>query len=88
MGYEFVNVQRTCELSRKAFVRMLIGAIGASKDFEIRNTVDGYSGTRKKVWHFFDLGVKLVVYYDSIKEIEDLMKELKNENEKKTVNKD
>ena len=76
MGYEFVNVQRTCELSRKAFARMLIGAIGASEDFEIRNTIDGYSGTRKKVWHFFDLGVKLVVYADTDKEIEDLMKEL------------
>lgn len=77
MGYEFVNVQRTCELSRKAFIRMLIGAIGASEDFEIRNTIDGYSGTRKKVWNFFDLGIKLVVYADTYKEIEDLMKEVK-----------
>ena len=77
MRFEFINAQRTCELSRKAFVRMLIGAMGASEDFEIRNTVDGYSGTRKKVWHFFDLGVKLVVYYDSEKEIEYLMKEIK-----------
>ena len=76
MGYEFVNVQRNCELSRKAFIRMLIGAMGASEDFEIRNTIDGYSGTRKKVWHFFDLGIKLVVYYDSEEEIKELMEEL------------
>ena len=78
MRFEFINDQRNCELSRKAFVRMLIGAMGASEDFEIRNTIDGYSGTRKKVWHFFDLGVKLVVYYDSLEEMEDLMKEIKN----------
>ena len=88
MRFEFINAQRNCELSRKAFVRMLSGALEISDDFSQGNSFDGYTCKRKKFWLFLDLGIKLVVYYDSLKDIEDLMKELKNENEKKTVNKD
>ena len=88
MRFELVNAQRTCELSRKAFARMLSGALEISDDFSQGNSFDGYTCKRKKFWLFLDLGIKLVVYYDSIKEIEDLMKEIKDENEKKTVNKD
>ena len=88
MRFEFINAQRTCELSRKAFVRMLSGALEISDDFSQGNSFDGYTCKRKKFWLFLDLGIKLVVYYDSLKDIEDLMKEIKDENEKKTVNKD
>ena len=76
MRFELVNAQRTCELSRKAFVRMLSGALEISEYFSKGNGFDGYTCKRKKFWLFLDLGIKLVVYYDSIKEIEDLMKEL------------
>ena len=77
MRFELVNTQRTCELSRKAFARMLSGALEISDDFSQGNSFDGYTCKRKKFWLFLDLGIKLVVYYDSIKEIEDLMNEIK-----------
>lgn len=88
MRFEFINAQRNCELSRKAFVRMLSGALEISEDYTTWNSVDGYNGKNKKYWFFLDLEIKFDVYYDSLDEMEDLMKELKNENEKKTVNKD
>ena len=40
MRFEFVNAQRTCELSRKAFVRMLSGALEISEDYTTWNSVD------------------------------------------------
>ena len=88
MRFEFINAKHTCELSRKAFVRMLSGALEISDDFSQGNSFDGYTCKRKKFWLFLDLGIKLVVYYDSLKDIEDLMKDIKDENEKKTVNED
>ena len=88
MRFELINAKRTCELSRKAFIRMLSGALEISDDFSQGNSFDGYTCKRKKFWLFLDLGIKLVVYYDSLKDIEYLMKEIKDENEKKTVNKD
>ena len=88
MRFEFINAKGNCELSRKAFVRMLSGALEISDDFIKGNSFDGYTHKRKKSWLFLDLGIKLVVYYDSLKDIEDLMKGDKDENEKKTVNKD
>ena len=80
MRFELINAKRTCELSRKAFVRMLSGALEISDDFSQGNSFDGYTCKRKKFWLFLDLGIKLVVYYDSLKEIEDLMKEIKEAN--------
>lgn len=77
MRFEFINAQRTCELSRKAFARMLSGALEISEDYTTWNSVDGYNGKNKKYWFFLDLGVKLVVYYASQEELEDLMKEIK-----------
>ena len=77
MRFEFVNAQRTCELSRKAFLRMLSGALEISEDFNTGNSFDGYTCKHKKFWIFFDLGIKLVVYYDSEEELADLMKEIK-----------
>ena len=76
MRFEFVNSQRTCELSRKAFLRMLSGVSEISEDFNTGNSFDGYTCKHKKFWIFFDLGIKLVVYYDSEEELADLMKEL------------
>ena len=88
MRFEFMNTKSTCELSRKEFVRMFSGALEISEDYTTWNSVDGYNGKNKKSWLFFDLVINFDVYYDSLEEMEDLMKELKNENEKKTVNKD
>ena len=76
MRFELVNAQRTCELSRKAFARMLSGALEISENYTTWNSVDGYTGKNKKYWFFLDLGVKLVAYYDSLKDIKDLMKEI------------
>ena len=77
MRFELVNAQRTCELSRKAFARMLSGALEISEDFNKGDSFDGYTCRRKRFWIFLDLGVKLVVYYASQEEVEDLMKEIK-----------
>ena len=79
MRFEFVNAQRNCELSRKAFARMLSGALEISEDFGTGDSFDGYTCKHKKFWLFLDLGVKLVVYYDSEEELEDIMKEIKDE---------
>ena len=79
MRFEFINAQRNCELSRKAFVRMLSGALEISDNYTAWNSVDGYTGKNKKYWFFLDLEIKFDVYYDSLEEIEDLMKELKDE---------
>lgn len=78
MRFEFINAQRNCELSRKAFVRMLSGVLEISEDYTTWNSVDGYNGKNKKYWFFLDLGIKFDVYYDSLEEMEDLMKEIKN----------
>ena len=78
MRFEFINAKRTCELSRKAFIRMLSGALEISEDFRQGNSFDGYTCRRRNFWIFLDLGVKLVVYYASEEELEDLMKEIKN----------
>lgn len=77
MRFELVNAQRTCELSRKAFARILSGAMEISEDFSKGDSFDGYTCRRKRFWIFLDLGVKLVVYYASQEELEDLMKEIK-----------
>ena len=77
MRFEFINAQRNCELSRKAFLRMLSGALEISDDYTTWNSVDGYNGKNKKSWLFFDLVINFDVYYDSLEEIEDLMKELR-----------
>lgn len=77
MRFELINAQRTCELSRKAFARMLSGALEISEDFSKGDSFDGYTCRRKRFWIFLDLGVKLVVYYASQEEVEDLMKEIK-----------
>ena len=77
MRFELVNAQRTCELSRKAFARMLSGALEISEDFSKGDSFDGYTCRRKRFWIFLDLGVKLVVYYASQEELEDLMKDIK-----------
>lgn len=77
MIFEFVNAQRSCELSRKAFVRMLSGALEISENYTTWNSVDCYNGKNKKYWFFNDLGIKFDVYYDSLEEMEDLMKEIK-----------
>ena len=77
MRFEFINAKRNCELSRKAFVRMLSGALEISEDYTTWNSVDGYNGKNKKYWFFLDLEIKFDVYYDSLEEMEDLMKELK-----------
>ena len=77
MRFEFINAKRNCELSRKAFVRMLSGVLEISKDYTTWNSVDGYTGKNKKYWFFLDLGIKFDVYYDSLEEMEDLMKEIK-----------
>ena len=79
MRFEFINAQRNCELSRKAFVRMLSGALEISEDYTTWNSVDGYNGKNKKYWFFLDLEIKFDVYYDSLEEMEDLMKEIKDE---------
>ena len=79
MRFEFINAQHTCELSRKAFVRMLSDAFEISDNYTAWNSVDVYNGKNKKCWFFLDLEIKLDVYYDSLEEIEDLMKELKDE---------
>ena len=79
MRFEFINAKRTFELSRKAFVRMLSGALEISEDYTAWNSVDGYNGKNKKYWFFLDLEIKFDVYYDSLEEIGDLMKELKDE---------
>ena len=76
MRFEFINAKRTCELSRKAFIRMLSGALEISENFRQGNSFDGYTCRRKQFWIFLDLEVKLVVYYASEEELEDLMKEL------------
>lgn len=76
MRFEFINAQRNCELSRKAFARMLSGALEISEDYTTWNSVDGYTGKNKKYWFFLDLGIKFDVYYDSLEEMEDLMEEL------------
>ena len=76
MRFEFINAQRNCELSRKAFVRMLSGALEISEDYTTWNSVDGYNGKNKKYWFFLDLEIKFDVYYDSLEEMEDLMKEI------------
>lgn len=77
MRFEFVKAQRNCELSRKAFLLMLSGLSEISEDFNTGNSFDGYTCKHKKFWLFLDLGIKLVVYYDSLEEMEDLMKEIK-----------
>ena len=77
MRFEFINAQRNCELSRKAFVRMLSGALEISEDYTTWNSVDGYNGKNKKYWFFLDLEIKFDVYYDSLEEMEDMMKEIK-----------
>lgn len=77
MRFELINAQRNCELSRKAFVRMLSGALKISENYTTWNSVDGYTGKNKKYWFFLDLGIKFDVYYASQEELEDLMKELK-----------
>ena len=77
MRFEFINAQRNCELSRKAFLRMLSGALEISENYTTWNSVDGYNGKNKKYWFFLDLGIKLVVYYDSEEELANLMKEIK-----------
>lgn len=77
MRFELVNAQRTCELSRKAFARMLSGALEISEDFNEGDSFDGYTCKRKRFWIFFDLGIKFDVYYDFLEEMEDLMEELK-----------
>lgn len=79
MRFEFINAQRNCELSRKAFERMLSGALEISEDYTTWNSVDGYNGKNKQYWFFLDLGIKFDVYYDSLEEMEDLMKEIKDE---------
>lgn len=77
MRFELVNAQRTCELSRKEFVRMLSGALEISENYTTWNSVDGYTDKNKKYWFFLDLGIKFDVYYNSLEEMEDLMKEIK-----------
>lgn len=76
MRFEFVKAQRSCELSRKAFVRMLSGALEISEDYTTWNSVDCYNGQNKKYWFFNDLRIKFDVYYDSLEEMEDMMKEI------------
>lgn len=50
MRFEFINAECNCELSRKAFVRMLSGALEISEDYTTWNSVDGYNGKNKKYW--------------------------------------
>ena len=77
MRFEFINAKRNCELSRKAFVRMLSGALEISEDYTTWNSVDGYTGKNKMYWFFRELEIKCDVYYDSLEEMEYLMKEIK-----------
>ena len=77
MRFEFINAKRNCELSRKAFVRMLSGALEISEDYTTWNSVDGYTSKNKMYWFFLDLEIKFDVYYDSLEEMEYLMKEIK-----------
>ena len=76
MRFELVKNQRSCELSRKAFARMLSEALELSENYTTWNSVDCYTGEDKKYWFFLDLGIKFDVYYDSLEEMEELMKEL------------
>lgn len=48
MRFEFINERRNCELSRKAFERMLSGALEISENYTTWNSVDGYNGKNKK----------------------------------------
>lgn len=64
-------------LSKKTFVEMLIKSVEISESFNTWYSMDGYTCKYKKYWRFNDLDIDFVVYADTYKEIENLMKEIK-----------
>lgn len=77
MKFELISTRYTYEVSRKAFVGMLSGAMEISKNYTTWNSVNGYTGKNKKYWFFLDLEIKFNVYYDTLEELKELMEELK-----------
>lgn len=72
MEFEIITQQSNCQVSREEFLKTLSGAMKAGYRFYTRYSVDGYTMKKKKSWVSIDLGIMLVVYYDTDEELEDL----------------
>lgn len=72
MEFEIITQQSNRHVSREEFLKTLSGAIKAGYHFYTRYSVDGYTMKKKKSLVSMDLGIMLIAYYDTDKEIEDL----------------
>ena len=72
MKFEIITAQSNRQVSREEFLKTLSKAIKNGYRFYTRYSVDGYTMKKKKSWVSIGLGIMLVAYYDSDKEIEDL----------------
>lgn len=78
MRFEFITTQCVfSKLSRKTFLEILDNALTITENYDTWDSMDGYTCKYKKYWRFNDLEIDLVVYADTYKKIEDLMKEIK-----------
>ena len=74
MEFEIITTQNNRQVSMEEFLKTLCRAIKEGYRFHTRYSVDGYTMKKKKYWVFMDLGIMLIAYYDTDKEIEDLEK--------------
>ena len=74
MEFEIITTQSNRQVSREEFLKTLYGEIKVGYRFHTRYSMDGYTMKKKKYWFFMDLGIMLIAYYDTDKEIEDLEK--------------
>ena len=74
MEFELITQQSNRQVSREEFLKTLCGAIKAGYHFYTRYSVDGYTMKKKKSWVSTGLGIMLVSYYDTDKEMEGLEK--------------
>ena len=77
MEFELITTQCVfSKLSKKTFLEILDNALTITENYDTWDSMDGYTCRYKKYWKFNDLEIDLVVYADTYKKIEDLMKEI------------
>ena len=72
MEFEIITAQSNRQVYREEFLKTLCGEIKDGYRFYTRYSIDGYTMKKKKYWVFMDLGIMLIAYYDTDKEMEGL----------------
>lgn len=81
---EFELSTTTCvlsPLSKSTFLELLSSAIKISDNFNTQVTVDTFTYKYRRYWRFNDLDMDFIACANSLEEIEELMKEIKNDKE-------